>query len=308
MDEIKGKVEKSLVVVPYDPKWGKCFEREAKILRVAMGEICLDVVHVGSTSVEGLSAKPIIDIILVTSNLQQARKLLTEKLGYRYKGEYNLPLRDLYGKKEEYEIYLHVHLPWNEEIRLNVAFRDYLRSHPAAKKAYELVKVQASQTQGAAKKTSTGITQYNLLKNDQIVSILEAVGFDGLCVRFVTQREEHQAFDFYKKEFFNSPIKLQRTTEDIKKFVIYKGAKIEGAAELFIMGTDRYLLNFLNTQNKESDKRLLRVILLWLKERFAKGIVLAKLLDAQIPLFLESNFDFQGLDSKLRIYKASKRF
>lgn len=106
------------------------------------GRCLLRCRHVGSTSVEGLSAQPIIDIILVTNNLQQTGKLLTEKLGYRYKGEYNLLLRDLYGKKDKWEIYLHVHLTWNEEIRLNVSFRNYLRSHPDAKKTYEAMKIQ----------------------------------------------------------------------------------------------------------------------------------------------------------------------
>ena len=178
--------EKPLLIVPYNPEWAVFFEQEAQKIKACMGEVCVDVIHVGSTSVEGLSAKPIIDIILVTNNLQQARKLLTEKLGYRHKGEYNLPLRDLYGKKDKWEIYLHVHLAWNAEIRLNVSFRDYLRSHPDAKKAYETTKIQASQAQGATEKTNTGITRYNLLKNDQIVSILKATGFDGLCVRFAT--------------------------------------------------------------------------------------------------------------------------
>lgn len=56
-----------------------------------------------------LAAKPIIDMILVARDLSSARELLTSKeLGYRYKGEYNLPLRDLYGKKGDFEIYLRV--------------------------------------------------------------------------------------------------------------------------------------------------------------------------------------------------------
>lgn len=267
--------EKPLLIVPYNPEWAVFFEQEAQKIKACMGEVCVDVIHVGSTSVEGLSAKPIIDIILVTNNLQQARKLLTEKLGYRHKGEYNLPLRDLYGKKDKWEIYLHVHLAWNAEIRLNVSFRDYLRSHPDAKKAYETTKIQASQAQGATEKTNTGITRYNLLKNDQIVSILKATGFDGLCVRFATQPAEHQAFDLYKKGFYGEALEeKQGLATDVKKFVIYKGTAIEGAAELFVMGEDRYLLNFLNTRSAEYSEKLLQVIQLWLKERFTSGSAL----------------------------------
>ena len=228
-----------LIIVPHNPEWAVFFEQEAQKIKACMGDVCLDIIHVGSTSVEGLSAKPIIDIILVTNNLQQAGKLLTEKLGYCYKGECNLPLRDLYSKKDKWEIYLHVHLAWNEEIRLNVSFRNYLRTHPDAKKAYEATKIQASQTQGATEKTSTGITRYNLFKNDQIVSILKATGFDGVCVRFVTQKAEHQAFDLYKKEFYGESFEEKQTSADVKKFVIYKGTTIEGAAELLAIGEDR---------------------------------------------------------------------
>ncbi|MDR1475056.1 MAG: GrpB family protein [Holosporales bacterium] len=66
-----------------------------------MGDNVVDIQHVGSTFVLGLSAKPIIDMILVTDDLERARlRLASSYLGYRYKGEYNLPFRDLYGKME----------------------------------------------------------------------------------------------------------------------------------------------------------------------------------------------------------------
>lgn len=305
-EEKKMVATRPLIIVPHNPEWAVFFEQEAQKIKACMRDVCLDVIHVGSTSVEGLSAKPIIDIILVTNNLQQAGKLLTEKLGYRYKGEYNLPLRDLYGKKDKWEIYLHVHLAWNEEIRLNVSFRNYLRSHLDAKKAYEAIKIQASQAQGATEKTSTGITQYNLLKNDQIVSILKATGFDGLCVRFATQQAEHQAFDLYKKEFYGGSSEEKQLPADVKKFVIYKGTVIEGAAELLAIGEDRYLLNFLNTSSKECSKQLLQVILLWLKERFTSGIVLATLSEPQAELYLEAGFTL--LEKTSKTYKAIKSF
>lgn len=298
---------KPLDIVPYNPEWAVFFEQEAQKIKTCMRAVCRDVIHVGSTSVEGLSAKPIIDIILVTNSLQQARKLLTEKLGYRYKGEYNLPPRDLYGKRGKWEIYLHVHLAWNEEIQLNVAFRDYLRSHVDAKKVYEAVKIQAGQVQGATEKTSTGITQYNLLKNDQIVSILNAARFDGLCVRFATQSAEHQAFDLYKKQFYGSSFgEKQYPASDIKKFVVYKGTAIEGAAEIWVMREDRYLLKFLNTRSTEYSKQLLQVILLWLTERFTSGILWATLSEMQTELYLEAGFTLPEKTPKT--YKAVKVF
>ena len=56
---------KNIIVVPYDEKWKLCFEEIAKEVSTALGELALSIEHVGSTSVEGLAAKPIIDIDVV---------------------------------------------------------------------------------------------------------------------------------------------------------------------------------------------------------------------------------------------------
>ncbi len=105
-----------------------------------MKENAVEIHHVGSTSVPFLAAKPIIDIILTTRDLNSARKfLISKELRYRYKSEYNLLLRDLYGKKDEFEIYLHVHRVDSQEIELNLLFRDYLKNHLEARKQYEAI-------------------------------------------------------------------------------------------------------------------------------------------------------------------------
>ena len=119
-----------MIIERYNPRWAAFFEIESRKIKSVMGESAVEIHHVGSTSVPDLSAKPIVDMILVTEDLESARKFLSSHtLGYHYKGEYNLPLRDLYGREDEFEVYLHVHRVNSPEIELNLQFRDYLRGN-----------------------------------------------------------------------------------------------------------------------------------------------------------------------------------
>src|SRR5437016_5484230 len=83
---------KKIIVTPYNPDWPFIFEREALKIKEALGANCIAIHHVGSTSVPGLPAKPIIDMIAVIKNPEKAIQSL-ESLGFKYKGEYNIPMR-----------------------------------------------------------------------------------------------------------------------------------------------------------------------------------------------------------------------
>ena len=264
--------KKPIVIEKYNPQWSVFFENESQKIKSVMGENAVEIHHIGSTSVPFLAAKPIIDMILVTRDLNSAREFLTsKKLGYRYKGEYNLPLRDLYGKKGDFEIYLHVHHVNNPEIELNLLFRDYLRNNEEAKKQYELVKIAAGKNQNASEKVETGITKYNLLKNDFIVSVLKETGFKGVCPRFVTQRAESEFFNKIKDNFFKDLGVEKRSLpseQNIKKLVLYKGVDLVGAAEIMNISSDRFTVNFAWTNdNGKLLKEFLSVIKNWVKIR-----------------------------------------
>jgi len=261
-----------LIIEEYNPQWPIFFENESQKIKSVMGEKAIEIYHIGSTSVPSLAAKPIIDLILVTRDLNSTRELLTSKeLGYRYKGEYNLPLRDLYGKKDNFEIYLHVHLINNPEIKLNLLFRDYLRNNEKAKKQYESVKISACKKQNASEKVETGITKYNLLKNDMIVSILKETGFDGVCSRFVTQHTESEFFNKIKSNFLkdlngNNPSLLSE--QNVKKLVLYRGVDLVGAAEITNISSNGFSINFAWTNdNGKLLKEFLSRIEDWIKVR-----------------------------------------
>jgi len=77
-------------VVPYDPLWPQLFEEEAALIKEALEENIIELHHIGSTSVPGLSTKPIIDIIATVKHPDKTITLLRAH-GYTYHGAYNLP-------------------------------------------------------------------------------------------------------------------------------------------------------------------------------------------------------------------------
>lgn len=133
-----------IVVTAYNPAWPGEFAREAAALRGALGENCLDIHHIGSTAVEGLKAKPIIDILPVVRDLGavDARARDFEELGYEYLGEFGIPGRR-YLRKGGDERTHQIHIFSAEsrgEIRRHLAVRDYLRTHREEAEAYGRLK------------------------------------------------------------------------------------------------------------------------------------------------------------------------
>ena len=86
---------KSIEVVPRNSNWPKLFEAEADLIKQKLGDNFLEIHHVGSTSVPGLCAKPIIDIILVLRNSAESIAPL-ESIGFKFRGEMNIPFRSYF--------------------------------------------------------------------------------------------------------------------------------------------------------------------------------------------------------------------
>jgi len=135
-------------VTPYDEQWALRFQQEAAILQeLFRGEI-LVVHHIGSTSVPGLKAKPIIDMLPVVHDIRQVDRFqeALEQLGYFSKGEFGIPGRRYFPKGGDNRTH-HVHFYQKEHpaIIRHLAFRDYLRAHPAEAHVYGNVKEELAQ-------------------------------------------------------------------------------------------------------------------------------------------------------------------
>ena len=124
-----------IVVVPHDPAWGRAFAAEARAIRAALGENCLAVCHIGSTAVEGLKAKPILDIAVGLWTMEDAAVLVRplEELGYVYRPKSGTPERLFFAKgpEERRTHYLHCEVYGSASWRGQLLFRDRLIQNPS---------------------------------------------------------------------------------------------------------------------------------------------------------------------------------
>lgn len=128
-------------VVPYDYGWPAQYEAEAKRIRDAVGDVAVRLHHIGSTSVRGLRAKPIIDILLEVIDLSEldARSPRLEALGYEAMGEFGIRGRRYFRRDNESGVRTHqVHAfeANSAQADRHLAFRDYLISHPEVAQTY----------------------------------------------------------------------------------------------------------------------------------------------------------------------------
>lgn len=140
---------RTIAVVPYDSQWKAEFLKIEAALNHCLGGLALRIEHVGSTSVEGLSAKPIIDIDVVISDdlcfSTVAHRLAT--IGYWHRGDLGITGREAFGYRGEkafQEHHLYVCRESGAELRRHLAFRDYLRGHRDAADEYGRIKQEAA--------------------------------------------------------------------------------------------------------------------------------------------------------------------
>ena len=152
------------------PLWALLYREEEQRLKAALGPLLLGIEHYGSTSVGGIKAKPIIDVVAGIARLEDGPALAAPlaALGYDYAGADVVPGHHVFGKGEERTHLLHVveygSPIWNEALR----FRDALRGNPTLAREYEALKITLSE------KYSERRADYTAAKASFIQSVLEA--------------------------------------------------------------------------------------------------------------------------------------
>lgn len=133
-------------LVPYDPRWARAAHDQARALAAAIGPALIETHHIGSTSIAGLCAKPVLDLMPVVRNLAalDARQGEIEALGYRWWGEYGLPGRRYCTLSDPDSglrlVHAHCYQAGSAEVERHLAFRDYLRTHADIAAEYDAVK------------------------------------------------------------------------------------------------------------------------------------------------------------------------
>ncbi len=168
----------AIELVTYNPEWPKLADLEIKKLcEVLPSKHILDIQHVGSTAIPGLSAKPIIDIQIAVDSLfaiQQTAINILKSLGYEYWADNPDPERMFFvkgmppfGDKRTHHV--HIVEPASKHWQGKIQFRDYLKSHPEAVQEYEELKV------ALAKQHTYNRELYTNAKTEFVNSILNKI-------------------------------------------------------------------------------------------------------------------------------------
>ena len=138
----------SVRIVAYDSAWPERAAAESTRLTSALGALLVRVEHIGSTSVPGLAAKPIVDLIPVVTDLAalDGEQQTVEALGYDWFGEFGIAGRRYCSLTigGERQVHLHFYTDDSPEIQRHLVFRDYLRTHPERAQAYAQEKRRAA--------------------------------------------------------------------------------------------------------------------------------------------------------------------
>ena len=167
--------QRDVELVPHNPEWSQLANDESQRILECISIPVIGIYHIGSTSVPGIKAKPILDFVLEVEDMEafikESRNL--ECLEYVSKGEYGIPGRQFFTKDTlgERTHHLHVFQQGHKDIERHLVFRDFLRSNPEAAKEYESLKEKL------AKRFPKKSDMYTEAKSDFILSMDEVARY-----------------------------------------------------------------------------------------------------------------------------------
>jgi GrpB-like predicted nucleotidyltransferase (UPF0157 family) len=138
-----GLKRKTLNIVPYDPNWKLYFNEEKERLFNKISNYIISIEHIGSTAINNLHAKPIIDMAISLKKYDDGFECVPfmEKLGYLYKGEYGIPGRHFFRTNDDIvKFHIHMFAIDDPKWEYHIKFRDYLNNNPDEAKEYEKLK------------------------------------------------------------------------------------------------------------------------------------------------------------------------
>lgn len=167
--------QREVELVPHNPEWSQLADEEAQLIRDHLAINVIDIYHIGSTSVPGIKAKPILDFVIEVENLDDVIQAVDtlEDLGYTPKGEHGIPGRQFFTKDTngERSHHLHIFQTGHPDIERHLVFRDFLRANPEAAREYEKLKEKL------AKRFPTRSGSYTEAKSDFILGMDEVARY-----------------------------------------------------------------------------------------------------------------------------------
>lgn len=234
--------------VSYDPNWPQQFAEEQAKIKSILGSNCIDVYHIGSTSVPGLAAKPVLDIMPVVHNITKVNIAGLEEIGYVNRGELGMPFRIyLHKGAPQHTHHLHIWEQGNPEIEKHLLFRDYLIKNETAKKQYAILKAKLAEQYRNEHRT------YTTLKDAFIKDLIVKTGFNGLTiVQPLHAREFEEYHRIRKKEIFDplpnivyDPNHQTMTDPNHFHFILMLGIAVIGIAQIQMLDDQTAILRML---------------------------------------------------------------
>ncbi len=140
----------SVLVVPYNPEWKHWFKEICAPIWEKIGDHVVDIVHVGSTSIEGMSAKPIIDIDAVVENWDNFPEILNllDELGYKHLGNLGIKEREAFKTSLDPKYSHNFYVCHKDSIayRNHILLKKHLIENPDAFKRYNDLKIGLAET------------------------------------------------------------------------------------------------------------------------------------------------------------------
>ncbi|MCK5794130.1 MAG: GrpB family protein [Anaerolineales bacterium] len=167
--------QRHVELVPHNPDWSHQADEEAQRIMSGLTFPIVGIYHIGSTSVAGIKAKPILDLVMEVENLEDVIQAEPEfeAIGYINKGEYGIPGRQFFTRdtNENRTHHLHVFQIGHPDIERHIVFRDFLRANPDAAREYEKLKEKL------AKRFPKQSGNYTAAKSDFILSMDEVARY-----------------------------------------------------------------------------------------------------------------------------------
>ncbi|MDV3256820.1 MAG: GrpB family protein [Sphingomonas sp.] len=192
-------------LVRHEPGWARIADEESdRLLGAAEGAI-LEVHHIGSTSIPGILAKPIVDLMGIAPSLDELERARgrIEVLGYAWHGEFGLQGRRFCTLSDpvagQRRFHLHCYAIGDHSIRRHLAFRDYLRSNAEVARAYE--RMDAVEVATYEPRSSAEVARaYELIKNECAARHPEDSHRYTKCKNGWISRVERQALRHYRPQ------------------------------------------------------------------------------------------------------------
>ncbi len=166
----------------YSLAWSKKYELESEKIKAILGGCIKDIQHIGSTSIPGMLAKPLIDIGVLTDTIENINFFVQklELLGYSYRPDMSSVERIFFRKGNPVEYHLSIACPKHTFWKRQIAFRDYLRKHPEFVEEYNILKLKSVEATLAEDYFDLSLSKiYNQGKGDFVDKILKLAEIEG---------------------------------------------------------------------------------------------------------------------------------